>query len=67
MNASLAQRQYYAHSLEGQPPEKWQKLKDHLRNVAKLAREFAEPFGGGDWGWNAGWLHGVGMAGCMNE
>jgi len=38
--------QYYAHSLEGQPPEKWQPLEEHLQNVAELAAEFARPFGG---------------------
>lgn len=24
--------EYYAHSKEGEPPEKWQPLEDHLRN-----------------------------------
>ena len=42
-------KDFYAHSLEGRPQAEWQKLKDHLRNVAKLARQFAEPFGGDDW------------------
>ena len=46
---------FYAHSLERQLPEKWQKLEDHLRNVAEMARGFAEPFDSGDWAWNAGW------------
>jgi len=32
---------YYAHSIEGEPPAKWQPLADHLRNVAKLASGFA--------------------------
>jgi hypothetical protein len=27
---------YYAHSLEGQPPEKWQLLEEHLKNVAEM-------------------------------
>jgi hypothetical protein len=27
--------QYYAHSLPDQPPEKWQLLEDHLKNVKK--------------------------------
>ncbi len=53
---------YYAHSLEGQPKEKWQPLEDHLRNVAALAAEFAKPFGGEEWAWNAGWLHDLGKA-----
>lgn len=38
-------KEYYAHSLEGRPQKEWQRLEDHLKNVAKLAREFAEPFG----------------------
>ena len=27
-------KKLYAHSLEGQPPEKWQPLDEHLANVA---------------------------------
>jgi CRISPR-associated endonuclease/helicase Cas3 len=42
---------YYAHSLEGKPKEEWQKLEDHLFEVAEKARTFAEPFGSGDWAW----------------
>jgi len=57
---------FYAHSLPGQPPEKWQKLEDHLRNTANLARKFAEPFGAGEWAWNAGWLDDTGKTGYRN-
>lgn len=39
----------YAHSLPGQPPEKWQLLEDHLRAVAEKAREFASKFRAGEW------------------
>ena len=39
----------YAHSLPGRPPSEWQPLEEHLKNVAALVREFAEPFGVGDW------------------
>jgi len=48
-------RQYYAHSHSDYPNDqsKWQKLEEHLRNVAELARTFAEPFGSGEWAWNA--------------
>ncbi|MHB8277949.1 MAG: CRISPR-associated helicase Cas3' [Candidatus Humimicrobiaceae bacterium] len=53
-------KEFYAHSLEGRPQEEWQKLEEHLRNVAKLARKFAEPFGGGDWAELIGWLHDIG-------
>jgi HD superfamily phosphodiesterase len=51
---------YYAHSLKDQPPETWQPLEEHLRNVAELAAGFARPFGGEEWAWNAGWLHDLG-------
>ncbi len=57
-------RQYYAHSHPDFPndPGKWQKLEDHLRATAELARQFAEPFRSGDWAENAGWLHDLGKA-----
>jgi len=45
---------YYAHSVKGKPPDKWQPLDEHLENVAKRATEFANPFGGQDWAWLAG-------------
>lgn len=53
---------FYAHSLEGQPPEKWQPLEEHLESVAKMAAEFAKPFESEEWGFNAGWLHDLGKA-----
>jgi len=59
------QKEYYAHSLEGRPQKDWQKLDEHLRNVAKLARQFAELFGGGDWAYIAGLLHDIGK--CSPE
>lgn len=52
----------YAHSLKDRPPSEWQKLEDHLRQVAELAAEFAGPFQSADWAWNAGWLHDLGKA-----
>jgi CRISPR-associated endonuclease/helicase Cas3 len=48
------QDEYYAHSLESKPPEDWQSLEEHLKNVAEKARTFAEVFGGGEWGYLAG-------------
>lgn len=50
--------EYYAHTLEGRPSSEWQPLQEHLKNVADLARCFAEDFGAGDWAylarpWNA--------------
>lgn len=52
----------YAHSLPGQPPEKWQTLDEHLQAVATMASEFAAAFNSSDWAYNAGWLHDLGKA-----
>jgi CRISPR-associated endonuclease/helicase Cas3 len=38
----------------------WHDLREHLAAVAKLARQFAEPFGAGDWAELAGWWHDLG-------
>jgi len=51
---------FYAHSLKDKPPEDWQPLEQHLYNVAKLARRFAEPFGGDQWAYLAGLWHDLG-------
>jgi CRISPR-associated endonuclease/helicase Cas3 len=53
-------RKYYAHSLPGRPPEEWQPLEEHLKNVAELAKSFAESFGAGDWAYLAGLWHDLG-------
>ena len=45
---------FYAHSLPGRPPSEWQPLAEHLRNVAELARGFAESFGVRDWAFGEG-------------
>lgn len=50
----------YAHSANAQGER--QLLVDHLRNVAKLARGLADPFGGGDLAFLAGLWHDVGKA-----
>jgi len=42
-------KEYYAHSVEGKPPSEWQTLEEHLKNVAEMARSFAESFGAGNW------------------
>jgi len=52
--------EYYAHSLEGKPPSEWQRLDEHLNNVAEMARAFAEPFGGEQWAYLAGLWHDLG-------
>ncbi len=51
---------YFAHSLPGRPPEKWQPLSEHLLAVAKLSRRFAGEFGAGEWGYLAGLWHDLG-------
>jgi hypothetical protein len=50
-------KKYYAHSLPGRPPEEWQFLEDRLKNVAEMARGFAEDFEAGKWGYLAGLWH----------
>ena len=52
--------EYYAHSLEGKPPSEWQQLDEHLKNVAKTARSFAQAFDAGDWACLAGAWHDMG-------
>jgi len=51
---------FYAHTLPGRPPEEWQPLEEHLRNVAELAAEFARPFGAEEWARIAGLWHDLG-------
>ena len=52
--------EFYAHTLDGQPSDKWQKLEDHLKQTADLAGKFAESFGCYNWGYTAGLLHDLG-------
>lgn len=56
----IKSHRFFAHSLEGAPPDKWQLLEDHLNNVAELAKKFAESFSNGDWAYLAGLLHDLG-------
>lgn len=51
---------FYAHTKNNEPPDRWQTLEDHLKQVAELARSFADEFGAGDWGYLAGLWHDVG-------
>lgn len=51
---------YYAHSRHGEPLEKWHRLKDHLRETAGLAEQFAMPFGSENWAYLAGLWHDIG-------
>jgi len=47
-------KEYYAHSLKGRPKEEWQKLEEHLKNVADLAKNFADAFSAGEWAYAHG-------------
>ena len=62
MENQVPQRPRYAHSRENRPPEEWQLLHEHLKEVARRAADFALMFGSADWAWNAGWLHDLGKA-----
>lgn len=55
-------KEYYAHSIDGKPRKEWQKLEDHLKNVAEMASNFSQKFASGDWVWNAGYFHDLGKA-----
>jgi CRISPR-associated endonuclease Cas3-HD len=52
----------YAHSLKDRPPAEWQRLDEHLCEVANKASQYADKFASNDWAWNAGWLHDLGKA-----
>lgn len=53
---------FYAHSVEGRPPEEWQRLENHLKGTAELAAGFASAFGAGEWGKILGQHHDLGKA-----
>jgi len=53
-------KDYYAHSLDGKLPSEWQTLEEHLKDVAEMAKSFAESFGSGDWAYFAGLWHDIG-------
>ena len=53
-------KQYYAHSIPGRPPDKWQPLKNHLEKVAEIAGNFAQPFAGSIWAQLLGLSHDIG-------
>lgn len=47
---TMKEKEYYAHSIDGKPPEDWHRLEDHLKNVAEMAQSFANDFNAGGWG-----------------
>lgn len=53
-------KEFYAHSVEGKPVDKWHLLEEHLLNVAELAKKFGDEFGSGDWAYLAGLWHDLG-------
>ena len=53
-------RVYYAHSTGRPDRADWQPLREHLHQVADLARDRAAKFGAGEWGYVAGLLHDLG-------
>ena len=56
----MDKNKFYAHSTDKPDKSDWQTLDEHLQNVAKLAAEFAIPFGGQDWARLAGLWHDLG-------
>ena len=50
----------YAHSVEGEGVERWERLEDHLASVARASAEFARPFGWSEVARFAGLLHDIG-------
>ena len=55
-----AQNRFFAHRREGEDPEIWQPLIEHLRNTAALARDFGKDANIGDLAYIAGLLHDLG-------
>jgi len=51
---------FYAHTLDGERPDRWQFLEDHLRNVANLASARGTTFGAEEWARTAGLWHDLG-------
>lgn len=51
---------YYAHSINGEPKEKWQSLQEHLENTANLLVEFSQGFCDADYARNLGLFHDIG-------
>ncbi|WP_254509347.1 CRISPR-associated endonuclease Cas3'' [Anatilimnocola floriformis] len=53
-------RKFFAHTLPCRPPEEWESLHVHLREVAELAERFASNLNASEWGRLAGLWHDLG-------
>jgi len=51
---------FYARTTKNPNKSDWQHLKDHLTNVAKLSRQFANDFNAGELAYTSGLLHDLG-------
>jgi len=51
---------HYAHTINGQPPEAWEPLEDHLQLVAQYCERFAAAFNASDFGQVLGMWHDLG-------
>lgn len=53
---------WFAHSVEGKPEDRWEPLAKHLSAVGETVSRFAEPFGGSAAARAMGLLHDIGKA-----
>ena len=60
LKLTMKDKKYYAHSREGKSPEDWHRLEDHLKEVAEMARGFADSFSAGERAYLAGLWHDLG-------
>ena len=56
----MNRKMYYAHTIDGQDEDKWQTLKSHSENVAKLVKKFSAEWCTEEYAENLGLLHDVG-------
>lgn len=52
--------EYFAHSLQGEPHDKWHRLEEHLKATSVLAGSFAAEFGCSEWARLCGLWHDLG-------
>lgn len=52
----------YAHTLSNRPTSEWEHLSDHLLEVERMTRAFADRLGAADWGGIVGFCHDLGKA-----